>query len=276
MLILNSDDLLQEIKGQKGIDLSAYSTDFLIQKIGNRMAALQIRSAAAYLEKLRTEPIEADTLLSEIGIQVTLFFRNPLVFEIIKERTLPAILDAKHSDGSREIRIWSAGCSTGEEAYSVAILLRQLLKDELSEWRILIFATDIDRKILAEAEKGLFSRAQLVNTKVGIVDEYFIPVGEAFRIKPGIRRMVDFSFDDLASAERGAPSASIFGAFDLVLCRNVMIYFNEGRRKAVQNKIIRSLNTGGYLVLGESEWLADTSKSEFAEVDDRIRIFRKK
>ena len=276
MLILNSDDLVEEIKIQKGIDLSAYSTDFLSQKIENRLISLQIQTMAAYLEKLRREPIEADTLLSEIGIQVTLFFRNPLVFEIVKERTLPAILDAKRTDGSREIRIWSAGCATGEEAYSVAILLRQILKDELSEWRIMIFATDIDRKILAEAEKGLFSRDKMVDTKLGIIDEYFTRVGEAFRIKPVIRRMVDFSFDDLASPERGAPSASIFGAFDLVLCRNVMIYFNEARRKSVLNKIVRSLNKGGYLVLGESEWLPDNSKSEFTEVDDRNRIFRKK
>jgi chemotaxis protein methyltransferase CheR len=88
--------------------------------------------------------------------------------------------------------------------------------------------------------------------------------------------MVDFSFDDLASVEKDAPSASIFGAFDLVLCRNVTIYFNESRRNSVHNKIIRSLNKGGYLVLGESEWLTDANKSEFSEEDDRNRIFRKK
>jgi chemotaxis methyl-accepting protein methylase len=240
------------------------------------MTCLQIKTAQAYLEIVSKEPDEADNLLSEIGIQVSLFFRNPLIFEIIREQTLPTILEAKRRTGLREIRVWSAGCSAGEEAYSVAILLHQLLKDELKEWRIMIFATDIDRKILTEAERGVFSRAKLCDTRLGVVDEYFTSVGMEFKVKPFIRKLVDFSFDDLASTEKGAPSASIFGAFDLVLCRNVMIYFNEASRDLVRKKIIKSLGRGGYLVLGESEWLSNTDKSELAEVDDRSRIFRKK
>src|ERR1039457_7199339 len=204
MIILNSEDLVTEIQKQKGIDLSAYATDFLIHKFANRMSCLQINSAQAYLDCLRNEPVEADNLLSEIGIQVSLFFRNSLVFENIKERVLPEILEAKRRIGSREIRIWSAGCSTGEEAYSIAILLHQILKEELSGWRIMIFATDIDRKILSEAETGVFARAKLVDTKLGIVNEYFIPAGENFKVNPCIRKMVDFSFDDLASGEKGA------------------------------------------------------------------------
>jgi len=276
MLILNIDDLVHEMKVQKGFDLNAYAPAFLLHKIKNRMTSLQLKTMQAYLDILRTEPSETGNLLSEIGIQVSRFFRNPLVFEIIRERTLPAILEAKRKSGVREIRVWSAGCSSGEEAYSVAILLHQLIKDDLKDWRIMIFATDIDREVLKRADKGIFSRAQLEDTRMGIVDEFFTPYGENYKVKPVIRSMVDFSFDDLASHEKGAPSASIFGGFDLVLCRNVMIYFNEQSRDHVRSKIIKSLGRGGYLVLGESEWLTEINKSDLAEVDDRNRIFRKK
>lgn len=274
-MILIIEDITKEMKQRHAVDLGSYDSSFLLKKLKRRMASLGISVPETYLACFRNDPGEAITLMHEIGVNVSLFFRNPLIYDIIERQLLPSIIEAKRHSGRQEIRIWSAGCATGEEPYSIAILLHRLLKEEFKKWKVHIFATDIEQERLTTAKAGIFSREKLVDTKLGIIDEYFSHSEENFILKPAIRQMVNFSLDDLASTEKIAPAASIFGAFDLVLCRNVMIYFNNVAKMRAVQKFIKTLNNSGYLILGESEWIADSLKSHFTEIDHTNRIYKK-
>jgi chemotaxis protein methyltransferase CheR len=275
-MLLIVEDITKELKQRYAVNLNAFNSSLLISKINKRMSSLGISIQQTYLDHFRKDPDEATILLQEIGINVSSFFRNPMVYTNLEQNILPEIIKDKRKKGLNEIRVWSAGCSSGEEPYSVAILLHQLLNDETKQWQIHIFATDIDQEILNKAVKGVFTRDQLLDTKLGICDEYFNYNKGKYTLKPGIRKMVNFSFDDLASPEKIAPAASIFGSFDLVLCRNVLIYFNASAKQRAIQKTIKTLNRSGYLILGESEWMADKEQSAFIEKDHKNRIYKKK
>jgi chemotaxis methyl-accepting protein methylase len=176
---------------------------------------------------------------------------------------------------TRQIRVWSAGCATGEEAYSVAILLAQALEDEDFPWLPSICATDISPQALAAAQTGRYRRESLETTQLGVLDRFFRPAAEGFEVIPEIRRMVHFSRDDLTSRQSLAPADSVFGSFDLVLCRNVLIYFSLDLQKRVQDKLYGALAPGGYLVLGMSESLPPGTASRLIAFDRPQRIFHK-
>jgi chemotaxis protein methyltransferase CheR len=275
-MILIVEDITKEMKQRHAVDLGSYNSSFLLKKLKSRMASLGISVPEKYLAYFRKDPDEAFILMQEIGICVSLFFRNPLIYAVIEQQLLPSIIEAKQHSGRQEIRVWSAGCATGEEPYSIAILLHRLLKEEFKNWKVHIFATDIEQKRLTTAAAGIFLRDKLVDTKLDIVDKYFIQSQENYRLKPEIRKMVNFSLDDLTSPQKIAPAASIFGSFDLVLCRNVMIYFNKSVKMRAVRKFIKTLNSSGYLILGESEWIAGSLGSAFIEIDHTNRIYKKK
>nr|MBF0223519.1 protein-glutamate O-methyltransferase CheR [Desulfobulbaceae bacterium] len=275
-MILIVEDIAKELKQRHDVDLGSYNSSFLLKKLKSRMASLAITVPEDYLTYFRKDPGEALLLMNEIGISVSLFFRNTLVYSIIEQQLLPPIIAAKQHSGRQEIRVWSAGCATGEEPYSIAILLHRLLNEEITNWKVHIFATDIDQERLTSAAAGVYPRAKLVDTRIGIVDEYFSQSREKYILNPAIRQMVNFSLDDLASSEKIAPAASIFGSFDLVLCRNVMIYFNNSAKRRAIQKFVKTLNSSGYLILGESEWIDDSLKSNFIEIDHTNRIYKKR
>lgn len=275
-MILIVEDIVKELKQRHAVDLDSYESYFLLKKIKSRMDSLDITVPGKYLAHFRKDSGEALLLMYEIGINVSLFFRNPFIYSIIEQQLLPSMIAAKQHSGRQEIRVWSAGCATGEEPYSIAILLHRLLKEEIKNWKVHVFATDIDRKRLTSAAAGVYPRSKLVDTRLEIVDEYFIQSQENYRLNPEIRQMVNFTLDDLASTDKIAPAASIFGSFDLVLCRNVMIYFNNSAKTRAVRKFIKTLNSSGYLILGESEWIADSLKSDFIEIDQTNRIYKKR
>jgi chemotaxis protein methyltransferase CheR len=221
------------------------------------MAQLRLKDPGEYLQRLRSDSLECDRLIEAILIKVSSFFRDPLVFELLAHRVLPLIIERHRREHTRYIRVWSAGCSSGEEAYSVAILLAQALEDEDFPWHphICICATDISLQAQATAQSGRYRRESLETTLLGILERFFRPTADGFEVIPEIRRMVQFSRDDLTSRNKSAPADSAFGSFDLALCRNVLIYFSLDLQKRVQDKLYRALNPGGYLVLGLAESL---------------------
>ena len=269
------DTVLAELKKSRGIDLSGYRRSMLKRRLGARMARLRCDSPAAYLARLRTDPSECDHLIDAIAINVSSFFRNPVVWEILGQTALPEIIERKRQSGHREIRAWSAGCSAGEEAFSMAIQIHRALKGEVADWRIHIFGTDIDTKALKTAAEGTYPRKSFENTRLGVLDEYFTTVDRGYRVRPFLRKMVWFSRDDLASPHGFAPKESVFGTFDLVLCRNVLIYFGLELQDRVLDKLLKSLDKGGYLILGESESINRELQSRLAEVDVKNRIYSK-
>ena len=176
---------------------------------------------------------------------------------------------------TRQIRVWSAGCASGEEAYSVAILLAQALEDEDPHCVSYICATDISLEALDAAPTGCYRRESFDTTRLRVLERFFRPTADSFKVIPEIRRLVHFSREDLTSMHLMAPADSIYGSFDLVLCRNVLIYFSLDLQKRVQNKLYGALNPGGYLILGMSESLSPEIAPRLLAVDLPRRIFQK-
>jgi len=239
------------------------------------MAILGIEEASEYLKYLRADPSEYERLIDALTIKVSSFFRNPIVFEIIAQRILPQIIKRNKHDEVCEIRVWSAGCADGEEAYSIAILICEAVLMETARCHPYIFATDISRDALNVAEKGIYRRKSLGTTKLDIFDRYFTDRGDTYEVLPFVRKTVRFSRDDLSSKNRIAPADSVFGDFDLVLCRNVLIYFSPELQKRVCDKLYKTLNKGGFLILGDSESPDPDTERNLITIDSRSRIYQK-
>ncbi|MBT7069227.1 MAG: protein-glutamate O-methyltransferase CheR, partial [Verrucomicrobia bacterium] len=202
---------------------------------------------------------------------VSSFFRNPVVFEVLAQSLLPRLTRDRD-----ELRVWSAGCAAGEEAYSIAILIQEEIKRiRDTTLHSMIFATDIDREVLKKAAKAVYPRESLKDAKLGIVDTYFEPLRDGFKLCAEVKKTVHFSEDDLLSPRTGAPAESIYGSFDLVLCRNVLIYFSDKRQKQVFRRLYNALAKGGYLVLGDSETICRDLKSRFKTIDAKNKIYQK-
>ncbi|MCP4350758.1 MAG: protein-glutamate O-methyltransferase CheR [Desulfobacterales bacterium] len=268
------NEILEEIYKARGLNFNDYR-NAPEKEIASRMAKLQINDPCIYLERLRTDPSECDCLIDSVSINVSSFFRNPVVFEIIAQKVLPFVIDKKTCAKTGEIRVWSAGCAAGEEACSIAILIREALGEKIIEWRPFIFATDISARALDTAKKGIYNRKSLENTKLGILDKYFIAKDDKYEVNPVIREMVSFSLDDLTSKDRFAPTESIFGTFDIVLCRNVIIYFSRDIQERLFHKLYRSMDKGGFLILGASESLNPETEARLITSDRINRIYQK-
>ncbi len=264
------DALLEVVHENTGTDLTGYRRSTLSRRISQRLSRFDI-DAHQYLGVCRNSKDECGKLIDAVAINVSSFFRDSGVFETIASRVLPDLIP-----GKREFRVWSAGCAAGEEAYSVAILIQDVLERvPNADLQPIIFATDIDEEILKKAEAAYYPRESLKDTKLGIVDTYFSPVKDGFALDPKVKQKVHFSVDDLLSTETVAPPDSIYGSFDIILCRNVLIYFSPKHQKQVLKKLYDSLAQGGYLVLGDSEELSRELKSRFNTYDAGNRIYRK-
>jgi chemotaxis protein methyltransferase CheR len=267
--------VLDELRRVRGLDLSGYRRASLERRLAARMARLRLNDPGEYLKRLRSDPLECDRLIEAILIKVSSFFRDPPVFEFLAHRVLPLIMERHRQEHTRQIRIWSAGCAAGEEAYSVAILLAQALEYEDFPCLPYICATDISPQALAAAQTGRYCRESFETTQLGVLERFFRPTANGFEVIPEIRRMVHFSRDDLTSPHTLTPADSVFGSFDLVLCRNVLIYFSLDLQKRVQDKLYGALNPGGFLVLGMAEYLPREMEARLTAIDRPHRIFQK-
>ena len=268
------DEVLFELKRARGLDLSGYRRSMLQRRLKARLARLRCDDLDAYLQRLRDDPSECDRLIDAIAINVSAFFRDPVVWEIMAQSVLPEIVQRKAAQGSNEIRAWSAGCAAGEEAYSLAMLLDQAVQGESSDWQLFTFATDIDQSALQRAREGIYPRESVNHVKLAFLDRYFNVRGELFEVSPSLRERVWFSRSDLTSAAGFTPTESVFGTFDVVLCRNALIYFSREFQDRVFKTLSRSLASGGYLILGQSESLDNAMKSKMRVVDRRNRVYQ--
>lgn len=273
-ILLNK--VLAELKQQRNYDFSGYRTTFLERRLADFMSQIECREPADYLERLAADPAECDRLAGALMVNVSCFFRNPIVFEILAQSVLPELIERKRRRGQRELRLWSAGCGMGEEAYSVAILLDRLLRGEDPAWSLHLFASDVNPDNLLQAGAAIYPVEHLENVRLGQLNEYFTPLpGERWRLESPLRGQVRFCLDDLTARDRLAPSESVFGSFDLVLCRNVLIYFESETQQFVLDKLYRSLAPRGYLVLGEAESFAAGPQFRVRTVDALNRIYQK-
>jgi chemotaxis protein methyltransferase CheR len=269
-------DIFNEIKRVRGIDLSDYRSETLEIRLTERMKQVGCPDISHYVEYLRNDPSECDLLIDCIAINVSSFFRNPLVFDILAHRVLPDMVELKRHNNQQEIRVWSAGCANGQEPYSMAILIHEVLKDFRLKWKSHIFASDIDKEALKQAASAIYTVENLENTRMGYIERYFTRDDHGYKLQPFIQEMVQFSQEDLNSRTTIAPAESVYGTFDIILCRNVLIYFKQEQQNFVVEKLLKSLDNLGYLILGESETITGSLAPRFDVIDQRNRIYQKR
>jgi chemotaxis protein methyltransferase CheR len=223
--------------------------------VAERMRAIGCRDVPAYLERL-TDPLERQQLLDEVTIQETHFFRNPPQIRALRQHVLPELLRHAESNG-RRLRIWSAGCSTGEEPYSVAMLLRELLPSAAG-WDVKVVATDISNRALDAARTGRYgARAVQMASAEELARHFMAAPDGGHEVRPEVRELVEFRHHNLVTeAVPFAPSERI----DLILCRNVTIYFGRETTRGLMSRLHDCLRDGGYLFLGHSETLWQVSE----------------
>jgi two-component system CheB/CheR fusion protein len=259
-------NLLTQLRDRSGIDFFQYKTPTIMRRLSRLMVASGVESLNEYLRYLQGHPDEYQRLVSAFLIKVTEFFRDAALFEMLKDSVLPKLIE-EAAAGDKELRIWSAGTSTGEESYSLAILCAELLRDENSEIGVRIFATDIDEEAVAFARRGLYSAEALRHVPQAWIDRYFVRVGDAFEVGKRIRNMTVFGQHDLGQR---AP----FPRIDLCVCRNVLIYFTRELQQRALQLFAFSLRDGGFLVLGKAESTTLLSQY-FRTVDQGLKVFQR-
>ena len=244
-------------------DFSLYKRNTVQRRVERRMAVAQIERIEDYVHYLRDTPLEVDTLFRELLIGVTGFFRDPQAFESLREHVIGPHL----SDASREsMRIWVPGCSTGEEAYSIAILIREHPDQQKKSTPVQIFATDIDIVSIEKARAGVYPESIAADVSTERLDRFFTKDESSYRIHKDIRDMVVFAKQDVI---KDPP----FSKLDLITCRNLLIYLDAEAQKMILPMFHYALNRNGHLLLGNSETVGEFSDL-FAAVDKKWKLYR--
>ena len=229
---------------------------------------LGCRSLESYIGYLNEHPGEIEELLNVVTIHVTGYFRDRDVYDTLSERIFPRIIERKRSTHQRSIRIWSAGCSTGEETYSTVIALIHHLGARSADYRVEVYGTDISEESCRIARRGYYSRDKVGKIPLTLLKRYFNVDGSGYRITPEIRRLVKFTVHDLFTE-------SPYSLLDLVICRNVLIHFDHEVRSEVLANFHAALTSDGFLVLGKSEAMSGPALGLFELVEPRSKIYRK-
>jgi chemotaxis methyl-accepting protein methylase len=272
-LLTHGDDagflaLMDKITRDRGFQCSSYKDKCLRRRVAVRMRAKGTVSHSEYAGILDADPREYDRLVRSLTINVTKFFRNWDTFSAIQQKVVPALWER----GERELRVWSAGCASGEEPYSLAILVHKHAAEQRQLPRlgsVSIVGTDIDTHSLGDAESAAYGETALGDTPAALRRNYFSETGGLFTLLPDVRRLVKFRCGDLL---RARPP---FENIHLIACRNVVIYFEREAQDALFAEFHRALAPGGFLVLGKVETLLGAARGLFSPVNARERIFRK-
>ena len=252
------------LKARSGFSLEGYKDKCVKRRINIRVRATQSSSPEAYGTLLTEDDDEQEHLLRVLTIHVSHFFRNPTTFDKICHQVLPELL---RRDDDREVRFLSIGCAAGEEPYSLAIILAEHFDWAVSAGRVSIRGTDVDAATLDGARRALYHRDRLAEVAPEQLSRWFTPEGERCRLSQEIRSLVDFGPADLNGPNLGEE-------YDLILCRNVLIYFERGRQEAILNGFADALKSGGTLVLGKSETLFGSARKRFRTVCPVERIYQ--
>jgi two-component system CheB/CheR fusion protein len=259
-------EILAMVRQQTGDDFSQYKRQTLQRRIARRLQVHDLPDAASYLEFLRTHPGEIPVLMRDLLISVTNFFRDRESFEVLESEVVPRLFEGK--TGTDQVRAWVAGCATGEEAYSLAILLLEYSERLASSPRIQIFATDIDDTALAEARACRYPQAIAIDVSADRLRKYFRADGDFYRVRKEVRELILFAPHNVL---RDPP----FSKLDLVSCRNLLIYLNNEAQKRVLATFHFAMLPSGHLFLGASE-SADVAPSLFIDADKKHHIYTRR
>jgi two-component system CheB/CheR fusion protein len=257
--------LLVYLKEARGFDFTGYKRSSLMRRVQHRMTQVDIHDYVEYQDYLQLHPDEFTLLFNTILINVTAFFRDPDAWQYLRSEVLEPMLAAKPA--AAPIRLWSAGCASGEEAYTLAIALAELLGPDEFRARVKIYATDVDEEQLAEARQASYGERELQAVPPELLSRYFEAAGRRWVFRKDLRRSVIFGRNDLV---QDAPISRI----DLLTCRNTLMYFNAETQSKILNRFHFALQENGVLFLGKAEMLLSHG-SMFAPLDLKRRIFRR-
>jgi two-component system CheB/CheR fusion protein len=258
-------DLLDYLHRTRGLDLSGYKRVGLLRRLTKRLRTVGVDGFGEYVRYLETHPTEFTGLLDTLLINVTAFFRDDLPWDFLRTEIVPQILAQKAPLDA--IRVWCAGCATGEEAYTLAIVLAEALGIETFQERVKLYGTDLDTDALAKARLGAYTERDLADVAPELVEKYFHRRDNQFVFRMDLRRCVIFGRNDLM---QDAPISRV----DLLACRNTLMYFDGPTQARILARFHFALNEGGFLVLGRAETML-THGNMFTPVDLRRRIFTK-
>ena len=251
---------------QRGFRLGGYKDKCVRRRISIRIRASHCATAHEYCSLLENDEAELDRLLKVLTIHVSQFYRNPPTFEKLLGEVLPPLMRRCLQDGRTTFKVWSVGCAGGEEPYTLAMVLRQLMPS-IPGIDVAILATDIEDSVLAAAREGSYIPERLAELPLLFRDAYFTPQGDRYQLKPEILQMVSFRRADIFDADA-------YEECDLILCRNVLIYFQRAEQERIIRNFARILRPDGILVLGKSETLIGENRRLFQAVCPVERIYR--
>ncbi len=268
--------LVNQISRDRGFDCSQYRETYLKRRFAVRLRRNHIQSYREYLQFLKKNPDEYNSLIDALTINVTQFFRSPETYNVLKSTVLPKLIGDKKAVNSRRIRIWSAGCASGEEPYSIAMVVSEVLGKDIVNYNVSIIGTDIDDRSLRLAEKGVYPE-NVVKSTTGkwstgkwYLNKYFTRSEDnMYMVNDRLKSLVQFKKHNLLT-DRYPKN------IDMIFCRNVIIYLSRDFQKELFNNFYRALNMGGYLVIGKVETLSRSVRERFSIIDNREHIYQKK
>lgn len=252
-------DLRDFIYSQCGIYIADNRKYLLENRLGNRLKELNLKNFDEYYKFLRFDvgkASEMKKLFEVITTNETSFYRNPPQLKVFQDQVLTEVLDDCRKAG-KKLRIWSAGCSTGEEPYTISMIINEMLKSEISRWDVKITANDLSERVLESARKGVYNDYTLRSTPKEVAKRYFDTENGTNKIKPSVKKLVSFgqiNLKDRLQVKRVERSQIVF-------CRNVIIYFDDPMKKHVINSYYDNLLPGGYLIIGHSESLHNITRA---------------
>src|SRR4051812_16632496 len=263
------DTLLQFLQQQRGFDFGGYKRPSLMRRVERRMQTAGVEGFDKYVDYLEVHPEEFEQLFNTILINVTSFFRDEVAWDYLKQEVIPQLLRAKGAD--EHVRLWSAGCASGQEAYSLAIAFAEVMGHDAFRQRIKVYGTDADEEALGQARLASYSVKELESMPSELVQRYFEPAGQRHVFRTDLRRSVIFGRHDIV---QDAPISRL----DLLLCRNTLMYFNAETQSKILERFHFALNGHGsgtgYLFLGRAEMLLSHS-TLFTPLNLKHRVFIK-
>lgn len=258
--------VLAVLRNKVGVDFTFYKPTTIIRRIERRISVNQLDNIEKYLNLLMESPNEVNILYKELLIGVTKFFRDIEAYKVVEEKLIPELFSSKRPGD--QIRIWDVACSSGEEAYSIAILIHEYLEKYNLHYDIKIFATDIDKDSIEYASAGIYPESIVTDVPEDKLRKYFRKKGDTYRVNENIRQMVIFATHNII---KDPP----FSKLDMIICRNLLIYFQPVMQKKVISAFSFALNTGGFLFLGTSESVGELA-NYFTVYDNKAKIYRAK
>jgi chemotaxis protein methyltransferase CheR len=251
------------VQESAGLNCSGYRDEYIKRRFEIRLRATGANTYGKYIIYLRRNPDEFNNLLNDLTINYTNFFRDSDVYLYLEKILFPKLFQSKNP-----VRIWSAGCASGEEPYSLAILVHKILGSTISSHPVTIFASDIDKDALSKASLGNYKKRQLTGLDQSLIEQFFTKETDCYRVKDFVKQIIHFEQFDLMKT-------TTHQSLDLILCRNVMIYFSKEGQQHIHMGFYNALRDGGYFITGKSEILSGEPYKRFVTMDNQTRVYQK-